>query len=325
MSLLLCTLCVFLVYLDNTKILDMRQLAIYSEKRCFKLRQGYGFIHELINSKLNIESRSNTSCSFITNSEFQGRIGNQMFQVASLIGIAYKKDLIPIIHTSCALTTWFDLPNLFNQKPWNSSVFTLKKSGFYEKEIEKLDINLNWTLDGFFQSWKYFEGAENIVGRMFTFKTEIHDKISVILKAVPLQGAIKVCVHIRRGDFLTPAHTNAGFSVAPLSYIHKAMDFFRNSSSSIGFIILSDDLLWCKKHLQGNDTVFSPFTSPGLDLALFKLCDHAIVTSGSFGWWGAWITGGTTIYYSGYPQKGTKLGERINQSDYYPNNWIGMT
>lgn len=46
--------------------------------------------------------------------------------------------------------------------------------------------------------------------------------------------------------------------------------------------------------------MFSPFTDPVDDMALMIQCDHVIVTSGSFGWWGAWLSGGTRLYFQGF-------------------------
>jgi galactoside 2-L-fucosyltransferase 1/2 len=57
-------------------------------------------------------------------------------------------------------------------------------------------------------------------------------------------------------------------------------------------------------------------------MALMTLCDHVIVTAGTFGWWGAWLSGGITVYYKGYP--GHNLSNRFNLFDYYPSHWIGL-
>ena len=33
-------------------------------------------------------------------------------------------------------------------------------------------------------------------------------------------------------------------------------------------------------------------------MAVLTLCDHSILSIGTFGWWSAWLTGGKVVYYS---------------------------
>jgi galactoside 2-L-fucosyltransferase 1/2 len=49
-----------------------------------------------------------------------------------------------------------------------------------------------------------------------------------------------------------------------------------------------------------------------------------IVTSGTFGWWGAWLSGGTTVYFKGYPRPESWLASQVSKNDYYPKGWIPM-
>ncbi|XP_052280959.1 galactoside alpha-(1,2)-fucosyltransferase 1-like [Dreissena polymorpha] len=44
---------------------------------------------------------------------------------------------------------------------------------------------------------------------------------------------------------------------------------------------------WKVAFLEGN--------SDAVDMAVLSLCDHTIVSTGTFGWWAAWLAGGTTI------------------------------
>ena len=62
-------------------------------------------------------------------------------------------------------------------------------------------------------------------------------------------------------------------------------------------IVISDDKRWCKSNINRNNTVISPFNTPYADLALMTLCDHVIITSGTVGWWGAWLSNGNVVYY----------------------------
>ena len=44
--------------------------------------------------------------------------------------------------------------------------------------------------------------------------------------------------------------------------------------------------------------VYSGLNTPERDMALLSLCEHTVVSVGSFGWWSAWLANGVTVYYS---------------------------
>jgi len=49
------------------------------------------------------------------------------------------------------------------------------------------------------------------------------------------------------------------------------------------------------------------------------------MTTGTFGWWGAWLANGTTVYYKNWPTAGSQLEAKIIRSDFFPPSWIAMT
>ncbi|KAL3871028.1 hypothetical protein ACJMK2_039052 [Sinanodonta woodiana] len=103
------------------------------------------------------------------------------------------------------------------------------------------------------------------------------------------------------------------------------MTYFREKYSSIVFIIVSDDISWCKENIKINyDKVFSKFDDPMVDMAMLSVCDHMIITSGTFGWWGAWLAGGDVVYFKGFPRPGSEIDQGMCHDDYYPPQWIGM-
>ena len=56
----------------------------------------------------------------------------------------------------------------------------------------------------------------------------------------------------------------------------------------VQFVVISDDPGWCRKNIKAANIVFSVGHSPAVDMAIASLCDHAIITAGSYGWWAAW-------------------------------------
>ena len=66
------------------------------------------------------------------------------------------------------------------------------------------------------------------------------------------------------------------------NFTRKTMDWHRRKTINARFVIVSDDMQWCR-NIKGNDIVYSKFREPILDLAVLSLCYHTIITGGSFG------------------------------------------
>jgi len=252
-----------------------------------------------------------------------GRLGNQMFQAASLIGIAHWHGYTPIFHKTFNLHGVFRLTNNYSFTVKNLHHVSQDNTGNYCEKFYHLDHAKNWSLVGYLQSWKYFHNVEEKIRRTFTFKHTYISDATKYLGSIRKNGVKNVCVHVRRGDFLR--FYKEGFTVAPRSYIARAMEVFYRRFAKVQFIFVSDDIKWCNRNFMNqNDTYFSPFKDPAQDLALLASCDHVIITSGSYGWWGALLAGGMTVYYLGYPEPGSWLATQFNTTEYYPERWIGM-
>ena len=282
--------------------------------------------YNLINSFNNMENTDKRRhCKgYITIDSPPGRSGNQMFQIASLLGTAYDLDLIPVIATDFPLSKWVELPNLVDLNLTDAQIYVLKSSGKYYNDITYLNNSKNWTLRGYFQSWKYFRNADDIVRKAFRIKDDFINVAKSFIRNISRPRQRNVCVHVRRGDLSHEASTKKGYAIAGLDFIENAMNFFREKFKNVQFIVLSDGIFWCKENIKGSDIIFSPFYRYEEDMALMTQCDHVIVTSGTFGWWGAWLSGGTTVYFKGYPKPVSWLASQIDKNDYYPKDWIAM-
>ncbi|KAK3082847.1 hypothetical protein FSP39_006972 [Pinctada imbricata] len=189
-------------------------------------------------------------------------------------------------------------------------------------------------LSGYFQSWRYFIQEENEIRRMFIFKEEIRTRVALQLRNL-LRGTNwnydthqLVGVHIRRGDFTAPPEAAFGYITAPIDYVTRAMRRMRSFYSRVIFLVCSDEILWAKKRLDKEpDVLFSEDNTAAEDLALLSLTNHTIITVGTFGWWAAFFTNGTKIYYKHAFVKNSKLAAQYpNESteDFFPPAWIGM-
>ena len=274
----------------------------------------------------------------MTVKDSRGRLGNNLFQLLTLLGAAREHCYTPVITEQFAilLNQVFNLSfiNTISKIPESWDLFNEGSSGtVYAPKIEKLRHDKNWTLDGYFQSWRYFDKHEDYIKSRLRFRNEINEAVLKYLASTShFWNKTKICVHQRRGDFIDKKHSEDGFSSPGLDFLNRAMHYFlkKLSNQQVAFIYLSDDIEWCKKNVKGASIYFSPFSSsrsslsPGKDLALMSLCDHNVVSSGSFGWLGAWLGQGRVVYFNGFPVPGSRKDKRMNRYDYYPPKWIGM-
>jgi hypothetical protein len=70
-----------------------------------------------------------------------------------------------------------------------------------------------------------------------------------------------------------------------MDYYQKAMDIIDAEK----YIIISDDIEWCKNNFLGDKFIFSPFTNEIEDLYLLMNCNNHIIANSSFSWWGAYL------------------------------------
>jgi hypothetical protein len=229
-----------------------------------------------------------------------GRLGNQMFQYASLRGIAANRgfdfcippptafgSLDPNVRNSTTnIHTAFNLESYTQQI---SSNLMIQESGFSFDATLFDSCDDNMDLSGYFQSEKYFKHIEEDIKNDFTFLPEVVDACGEFVQDSVKSNDI-ISLHVRRGDYL---HLQPNHPTIPIEYYSEALKKFPN----IPVIIFSDDISWCL-----NQTLFDPdrfFISDGnmaeYDMCLMSMCSHHIIANSSFSWWGAWLSGATNV------------------------------
>lgn len=289
----------------------------FKTKKCFQITWN-------VTDKL-LRHIANKNCNFLTANNLVGRTGNQLFQTASVIGLAYKNDLFPIIRSANPISKTFDLPNRHYLKLENPSHIGPHLSSKYATAVEDITSDKNWTISGHLQCFRYFNESRDILKSVFRIHPEILNTVTAFLNTISKPDTQNVCVHVRRGDFTSEELKKHGYTVANVTHIKQAMRYYKRKFSKVQFVVLSDDIKWCKGNIKRENAVihFSPFTTVSEDMALMTQCNHVALTSGTFGWWGGWLSGGTTLYFTDFPAKGSKLEKSFNFSDYYPKDWLG--
>lgn len=214
-----------------------------------------------------------------------GHLGNQMFQYASLQGIANNRGFnwmippknnfgknYPSLRSNIYDCFYLDLKIDSHTGTTEKESVIESHHGFDEELFNTCPDDVN--LSGYFQSYKYFEGIKNKIKRDFAF---LPSQVDII----PQKNTLSI--HVRRTDYLglSDYHTNLLDD-----YYLQALDSIGEFSEAIVF---SDDIEWCK-----TVSIFQGFTfslgNPYFDLNLMSKCDKHIIANSSFSWWGAWLS-----------------------------------
>lgn len=254
---------------------------------------------------------------------YSGRLGNQMFQYATLKALSLKTGYEMFLpnHTNIKHDGCFDVTNnkwikykldLFDCFNIDCNVSTSLPTNTYQEkdflfESEIFKISDNTAIEGYFQSYKYFNEFKQEIIKDFTFKSNILNHCQNIIS--PYQNT--VAIHIRRGDYVN----HPGFWNITPEYIQEAFNHF--SDDEYTFLIFSDDIEWCKQifpegviFIEGNQFE---------DLCLMSLCDHNIISNSSYSWWGAYLNKNEDKKVIA-PKNWFIPAKPLN--DLYPKNWI---
>ena len=218
-----------------------------------------------------------------------GRLANQMFQYASLKGIAKNRGhsfVIPprevfgkvdvnVRNSDLILYDVFELERKNQLGVYQQPTIQERVHHFDQELFETCPDNVD--LFGYFQTEKYFKHIEDEIRSDFTFKEDLLK----LCKSFITEDTISL--HIRRGDYVH----NPNHPVQSMSYYEQALA----ELPELPVIIFSDDSEWCKEQELFSDDRFivAEGNSTDCDLCLMSLCKYHIIANSSFSWWGAWL------------------------------------
>lgn len=321
----------------NPRISDLRFCAFSIIIVCFLMTVSLIYLGDTLKNYYKVaEPKPVRSVGYITATHAgTTRLGNLMFMYATMLGVAEKLHKRPVFDIG-KLSSTFELtaPLGYIENRLGSFVehYTEygRRASAYDREVFSLEGE-NIMLHGYWQSWKYFEHVKVKIRTEFRFKKNIETIILGTIEEIRIQHPNRkiIGIHVRRGDMAEGDKYEFGYTVAPASYIKKAMAFMEmKHSSNVVYVVASDDLRWCNKNIKkrfiNKIVLLSPFRDVKLDMALISHCDHVIITVGTYGWWGAWLANGTTTYYSKWPRPNSQLEYQVEKKDYFPPNWVAL-
>ena len=153
-----------------------------------------------------------------------------------------------------------------------------------------LDLPDQSYLDGYWQSYRYFEDRDESIRAELQPRPPMGDQDRRIADAMHQNPSVSI--HVRRGDYVSNSAA-AQHGLCGLDYYRNAVEYVAARVPHACFFVFSDDAKWTRANLalsgsttyvehNGADTAFQ-------DLRLMSMCRHHITANSSFSWWGAWL------------------------------------
>lgn len=259
----------------------------------------------------------------------KGRLGNQLFQYATLRSIGLKNNYNISINTNFewhgqkCLLNHFNIPsNVFSNNNNNNNNFIYKynqpaiadKYGCSNSTVHPsiLTIQDNTLLDGHFENEDFFKEHQHIIMNELVLKDDIQNNNIEFINNIKKNNdnCVIVGIHIRRGDTY-----GYGFDENNVfEFINKSIDFIKKQNNNFFCILFvggsrishnennhQQDIDWINAY--SNTFSYKNIISPGtlsndalLDFSLLTLCDYNILTwKSTFSWMAAYVNKNNNI------------------------------
>jgi len=168
------------------------------------------------------------------------------------------------------------------------------------------DRTLPVYLDGYWQSWKYFEPYAKQIKEELTLLSPLVGRNFELAKRMAKVNSVSI--HIRRGDYVTNRTANSVHGFVGGEYYEAALQRISECVSNPFYFVFSDDLEWARHSFGGIENIIFVDHNRGVlsyeDIRLMSMCQHHVLANSSFSWWAAW------------------LGYHPGKQVLYPSNWF---
>ena len=228
-----------------------------------------------------------------------GRLGNQLFQLFSIIGLAKKRN------EDCSFPDWnyknyINIPHHFFNNLDGEDLGRLYLQNYNNFIHIESDIK-NWMTP-----------SNLIIKEIESLKNHYFNDLNIEY----------ICIGIRRTDYLNYQNVH---HLPSIEYYNSAINFIKEKrKKQIKTICFSDDINWCKNNLKC-DIYENDNSSDIIKLFLISNCDHYIIPNSSFHWWSAYISNRNSEKITIYPVKwfGNDIQDLQTFDLFYPS-WHGM-
>jgi hypothetical protein len=211
------------------------------------------------------------------------RLGNRIFQVSALMGIAKKRnyDYVLIKKHFTDLYEYFENMNIPQVRKFEGMRISDRSDN---PKTDFFDIPDNTIIDGYFQNEKYFSHIAEEIRHTFTPKREFIIQASNIISVLNIGATI----HVRGTDY-----KNVGLRLSEQTY-KDCYDFLKQKTKkNIG--IVTDDVEYAKRIFPDSNYILS--NTPIIDFTILYLSDMSIVLNSTFSFWSRWLSNKKTYVH----------------------------
>lgn len=184
----------------------------------------------------------------------------------------------------------------------------------------------NWgdgtILLGYFQCWRYLQTVQNEVRQRVNdakFLDQKTEEWVLQQKAMIRELTDPVIVHVRRGDYVLPAHR--GFhGLLEQNYYETALGNLSNGPGYREVVLVSDDMPAAKQMFAGIPVIHieqPKDISDSATLLALSTGNKYVIANSSFSWWLAWLAKADFVYA---PKQWFARND-LDSSDICPPEW----
>lgn len=250
-----------------------------------------------------------------------GRLGNQLWQIASTVGLARRLGMTPVFPEDWAYRRWFSLPDeMFGD------------SGSADVYADVAASKISPANPAYLQDFGLWRDSYDEVRALLMPSVDAQDyALALYTEFFRLERPV-LSVHVRRGDNVIDPGIPDKWRYHPLrptSYYSQAMDLAREGCKSVA--IFSDDPTWCEVQLEAdwyqrgiprpkeNEPGYDLPPMDWVDLVLMTHCDRHVLSNSTFGWWGAMLSADPEPIYP-WPWYGEALANEPAHL-MFPRSW----
>lgn len=277
--------------------------------------------------------------------ELMGGLGNQLFQIFTLIAYSKNSNQTYLIEKKTSLAGQYVTRNVY----WNTFFEKIshrliqdqlrypliREKGFHYEELPEISTTDNYKLFGYFQSYKYFQDFKEDILKELEFdkkKETVLNKIqSTNMQGSCIESKNIISLHFRIGDY---AKLQNYHPIMPVNYyINSLKHITENDSNAVSVLYFceNDDLDYINSNfLTKLQQEFNALKFVRADeslkdweqMILMSTCKHHIIANSSFSWWGAYLSNVEDNKIVCYPDKwfGKDAGIK-KMDDLCPDKW----
>ena len=252
-----------------------------------------------------------------------GRIGNQMFQYAAMVGIAKNRGYDFVIPEDTELSNCFEMLHCGGRFGLiDGDEVELHDSHEFCQELYDHCPN-HVHLNGYFQSDKYFKDAWRQLKWDFRFKDPVINAVDYKWGDILSESPVSICVREYNNHFDYHGASNNHRNL-PWEYWEKAIEMMGKDRP---YIICSNNLELCREQdvFKGDNFFFNDITvdvdKSHFDMCLLSKCSDHIISNSTFSWWAAYLSQNKEKrIIAPDPWYGSGL-QHISTQDLIPESW----